>query len=119
MDEFWRKEQKLSCLEKFESLQDVDWEEIQPNKKYVWLTNGMEDEFSGFISIGNKDSRSRKDDSVDSIFQVFSNGVHSSRDAWVYNFTYENLASNVQKMASTYNEQLIRWNQKNNVTTQV
>jgi predicted helicase len=35
MDEFWRKEQKLSCLEKFENLQDVDWQEIQPDKKYV------------------------------------------------------------------------------------
>jgi predicted helicase len=119
MDEFWRKEQKLSCLEKFESLQDVDWQEIKPDKKYVWLTNGMEDEFSKFISIGNKDSRSQKSDSVDSIFQVFSNGVHSSRDAWVYNFTYENLASNVQKMVSTYNEQLIRWNQRNDKSAEV
>ena len=34
MDEFWRKEQKLRSLEKFESLQDVDWQEIQPDKKY-------------------------------------------------------------------------------------
>ena len=119
MDEFWRKEQKLSCLEKFESLQDVDWQEIKPDKKYVWLTNGMEDEFSKFISIGNKDSRSQKSDSVDSIFQVFSNGVHSSRDAWVYNFIYENLVSNVQKMTSTYNEQLIRWNQRNDKSAEV
>ena len=79
MDEFWRKEQKLSCLEKFENIQDVDWQEIQPDKKYVWLTNGMEDEFSKFISIGNKDSRSRKDNSVDSIFQVFNPSCYLSK----------------------------------------
>ena len=119
MDEFWRKEQKLSCLEKFESLQDVDWQEIQPDKKYVWLTNGMEDEFSEFISIGNKDSRSRKDDSVDSIFQVFSNGVHSSRDAWVYNFNSDELSSNIQKTIDAYNEQVSRWNQKGTKLTNV
>jgi len=45
MDEFWHKEQKLSCLEKFKSLQDVDWQEIQPNRKYVWLTEDLENEF--------------------------------------------------------------------------
>lgn len=112
MDEFWRKEKKLSGLEKFESLQDVDWQEIQPDKKYIWLTNGMEDEFSEFISIGNKDSRSRKGDSVNSIFQVFSNGLHSSRDAWVYNFNPEELSSNIQKTIDAYNEQVSRWNQK-------
>ena len=49
MDEFWRKEQKLSCLEKFEGLQDVDWQEIQPNSKHVWLTEGFEDDFDSFI----------------------------------------------------------------------
>ncbi len=119
MDEFWRKEQKLSCLEKFENIQDVDWQEIQPDKKYVWLTNGMEDEFSKFISIGNKDSRSQKGDSVDSIFKIFSNGLHSSRDAWVYNFNSDELSSNIQKTIDAYNEQVIRWNQKGTKLTNV
>jgi len=119
MDEFWRKEQKLNCLEKFESLQDVDWQEIQPDKKYVWLTNGMEDEFSEFISIGNKDPRSQKGNSIDSIFQVFSNGLHSSRDAWVYNFNSDDLSSNIQKTIDAYNEQVSRWNQKRTKPTNV
>ncbi|MDX2255589.1 MAG: type ISP restriction/modification enzyme [Pseudanabaenaceae cyanobacterium bins.39] len=119
MDEFWRKEEKLSYLEKFESLQDVDWQEIQPDKKYIWLTNGMENEFSEFISIGNKDSRSRKDNSVDSIFQAFSNGLHSSRDAWVYNFNSDELSSNIQKTIDAYNEQVSRWNQKGTKLTNV
>jgi predicted helicase len=91
MDEFWRKEQKLDCLDKFESVQDVDWQEIEPDKKYVWLTNGREDEYSQFISISSKESK--KGNVVDSIFQVFSNGVHSSRDTWVYNFNETDLSS--------------------------
>jgi len=113
MDEFWRKEQKLDCLEKFESIQDVDWQEIEPDKKYVWLTNGLEDEFSDFISIGNKDSRSQKGEVIDCIFQTFSNGLHSSRDTWVYNFNQNDLSDNIQKTIDTYNEQVNRWNQKN------
>ena len=57
MDEFWRREQKLSCLENFESLQDVDWQEIQPDKKYVWLTEGFEDDFDSFIALGSKEAK--------------------------------------------------------------
>jgi predicted helicase len=113
MDEFWRKEQKLSCLEKFESLQDVDWQEIQPDKKYVWLTEGLENEFDNFIALGSKEAKALKGDVTDCIFKIFSNGAKTNRDTWVYNFTSKDLLANIQKMINTYNEQLIQWQQKN------
>ncbi len=119
MDEFWRKEQKLSCLEKFESLQDVDWQEIQPDKNYVWLTEGFEDDFDGFISIGNKNTKALKGDVTDCIFKIFSNGVKTNRDDWVYNFNHEDLAVNIQKTINTYNEQLIQWNQKSSKSSNI
>ena len=112
MDEFWRKEQKLSCLEKFENLQDVDWQKIQPNSKYVWLTEGFEDDFDSFIALGSKEAKALKGEATDCIFKVFSNGVKTNRDSWVYNFGCEELLVNIQLMADTYNEQLIKWNQK-------
>ena len=83
MDEFWRKEEKLSCLEKFENLQDIDWQEIQPDKKYVWLTEGLENEFDDFIAIGSKEDKKQD---AKAIFQLFSLGVASSRDEWVFSF---------------------------------
>ncbi|MCP2728648.1 type ISP restriction/modification enzyme [Limnofasciculus baicalensis] len=114
MDEFWRKEQKLSCLEKFESLQDVDWQEIQPNTKYVWLTEGFEDDFVSFIALGSRETKALKGDVTDCIFKIFSNGVKTNRDSWAYNFVSKDLALNIQRMISTYNEQLIQWQQKEN-----
>ncbi len=116
MDEFWRREQKLSCLENFESLQDVDWQEIQPDKKYVWLTEGFEDDFDSFIALGSKEAKASKVDVTDCIFKVFSNGVKTNRDDWIYNFRCEELLVNIQLMANTYNEQLIKWNHQNGQT---
>ena len=119
MDEFWRREQKLSCLENFESLQDVDWQEIQPDKKYVWLTEGFEDDFDSFIALGSKEAKASKVDVTDCIFKVFSNGVKTNRDDWIYNFRCEELLVNIQLMANTYNEQLIKWNHQNGQTRNI
>ena len=111
MGEFWRKEEKYDQLEKFGQVSNVNWQEIDPNKNYVWLTNGLEDEFSGFISIGNKESRSQKGEVKDCIFKIFSNGLHSSRDSWVYNFNKKELSTNVEKTIDAYNNQVNLWNQ--------
>ena len=112
MDEFWRKEQKLSCLEKFEGLQDVDWQEIQPNSKHVWLTEGFEDDFDSFITLGSKETKASKVDVTDCIFKIFSNGVKTNRDLWVYSFTSNDLSANIKTTVDAYNIQVSRWNQQ-------
>jgi len=53
MDELWRKEQKLGYLENLQTIDDVDWQEIEPDAKYTWLTEDLESDFERFISIGN------------------------------------------------------------------
>ena len=112
MDEFWLKEEKLSCLEKFENLQDVDWQEIQPNTKYVWLTEGFEDDFDSFIALGSKEAKASKVEVTDCIFKVFSNGVKTNRDLWVYSFTSNDLSENIKTTIEAYNIQVSRWNQQ-------
>ena len=114
MDEFWRKEQKISSLEKVESLQDVDWQKIEPNTKYVWLTEGFEDDFDSFIALGSKEAKASKIDVTDCIFKIFSNGAKTNRNSWVYNFNYRDLEINIQRTIDTYNDQLISWKQKGN-----
>ena len=112
MDEFWRKEQKLSSLEKVESLQDVDWQKIEPNTKYVWLTEGFEDDFDSFIALGSKEAKASKIDVTDCIFKIFSNGVKTNRDLWVYSFTSNDLSANIKTTVEAYNIQVSRWNQQ-------
>ena len=43
------------------------------------------------------------------IFAMYSNGVVSSRDAWVYNFSASKLASNMRRMVGVYNRELQRY----------
>ena len=119
MDELWRKEQKLSCLEKVESLQDVDWQEIQPDKKNNWLTAGLENDFEGFIALGSKETKATKGDVNNCLFKVYSLGVSTNRDTWVRNFSYKDLIVNVQRMIYTYNEQLIKWQQKSDLSCSI
>ena len=114
MDEFWRKQEKLDQLENLENIGNVDWIEIRPDRKHIWLTNGLEDEFNDFISIGNKDAKYEKGDVINCIFKLFSNAVHSSRDTWVYNYSLQKLETNIQRTIDTYNEQVMGWKQKAN-----
>ena len=73
MGEFWRKEEKYDQLEKFGQVSKVDWQEIEPNKNYVWLTNGLENEFDNFIPIIHKTSKVKKEDAINCIFKIFIN----------------------------------------------
>lgn len=114
IDEFWRKEEKLDYLEKLQRIGNVEWQEIKPDKKYTWLTVGLEDDFETFIALGSKETKSTKGDVSNCIFKLFSNGVKTNRDTWVYNFICEELVVNVQRTIDNYNEQLIQWKQKGN-----
>lgn len=114
MDEFWRKEEKLDYLEKLEHIGNVEWQEIKPDKNNIWLTEGLEDEFETFIALGSKETKLAKGDLSNCIFKLFSNGVKTNRDTWVYNCIREELIVNIQRMIDTYNGQLIQWKQKGN-----
>ena len=63
VDDSWTKQAKLGHLEKLVHIGNVKWQEITPDAKHTWLTDGLEDEFDTFIPIGNKET---KDDSQDS-----------------------------------------------------
>jgi predicted helicase len=106
------RKEKFELIEKLKSIQNLEWREIHPDQKYTWLTEGLENDFYDFISIGNKESKSSKIDDIHVIFKLYSRGVATSRDSWVYNFDPMNLTENVKRTILTYNEQMISWTQR-------
>ncbi|MGB8345389.1 MAG: N-6 DNA methylase, partial [Ktedonobacteraceae bacterium] len=38
--EFWRKTEKLAFLAQSKSINGIDWQELQPDEKHTWLTEG-------------------------------------------------------------------------------
>ncbi|MEB3281353.1 MAG: type ISP restriction/modification enzyme [Lyngbya sp.] len=119
MDEFWRKEEKFDYLEKLQHIGNVEWEDIKPDKNYTWLTEGLKDDFDTFIPFGTKETKSAKGDVSDCLFKIYSRGVATSRDVWAYNFSRQQLAENILKTINNYNQQVIKWKQRNDHSVKV
>ena len=109
VDEFWRKEEKYRYLEAKEHYQNIDWQQITPDRRYTWLTEGLHAEFDTFIPIGTKEAKAHKEAAVNVIFKTYSRGIATCRDAWVYNFNAGRLAEHVQQMIKFYNAQVLKW----------
>ena len=109
VDEFWRKEDKYRYLDSKGHHQNIKWKAITPDRRYTWLTEGLCAEFETFIPMGTQKAKETKVQAVDVIFQTYSNGVKTNRDAWAYNFNRNALAKNMSGMIDTYNEQVLKW----------
>ena len=113
-DDLWNKKQKFDFLNECQHIGDVDWQTIQPDARYTWLTEGLHPEFETFIPIGTKKGKTTKGKAVEVIFQTYSNGVKTNRDAWVYNFNRNTLVEKMSGMIDTYNEQVLKWERRAN-----
>jgi predicted helicase len=56
--ELWRKTEKLAFLASPKNIEDIEWQELQPDTRNTWITEGLHTEFTTFLPIGNKDSKS-------------------------------------------------------------
>ncbi|WP_395705582.1 DEAD/DEAH box helicase [Casimicrobium huifangae] len=94
---------KISALASVEGIAAVEsWRTIVPDNHGDWL--GQRDSsFAKFIVFGNKKTSELK------VFDNYSAGVKTNRDAWVYNFSNKALVSNVRGMITFYNEEVERY----------
>lgn len=96
--DYLTREQKLAKVAQYgsvSSLQPVD--RITPNEHGDWL-NQRRDDFHTFTPIGDRSGSS-------TIFGLFSNGVKSQRDSWVWNFSGQSLLKNVSSTIAAFNDQ--------------
>ena len=95
--DYLSREEKLKIIADFGSLTEVPWKRLAPNEQGDWI-NQRSDEFETFMPMGVKDNG-------ESVFELFSNGLKTNRDAWVYNFGALALGKNVARMIDFYNAQ--------------
>ncbi|MER8089518.1 type ISP restriction/modification enzyme [Streptomyces sp. NPDC094048] len=84
-----------------QSLDTVDWQQIVPNADGDWI-NQRDERFASFQPLGDK---SRNVASIP-IFETYSAGLQTNRDAWVYNYSIARLRENVESMIDFYNSQV-------------
>lgn len=99
--DYLTREQKLSSIEKFGSLSGIrsakSWLEITPDDQNDWVDQ-RDKALDKFLILGEK-----RGDSP-TIFDEYSNGVKTNRDAWVYNASVKCLASNLIRMTKFYDQ---------------
>ena len=118
-DEFWNKKQKFGFLNKHQHIGAIEWQKIQPDRQYTWLTEGLLSEFETFILMGTKEAKSVEGEVNDVIFKTYSRGIVTCRDAWAYNFNRNALSGNMSRTIQTYNEEIDRWQRREKRGTNV
>ena len=103
------KERTFAFLEENQHVGNVVWQELIPDKRHTWLTEGLHTDFDTFIPMGNKTAKASAGDVEGTLFKTYSLGVSTNRDAWVYNFNRAALTENVQRMIERYNAQTLEW----------
>ncbi|HOW74776.1 MAG TPA: N-6 DNA methylase [Candidatus Competibacteraceae bacterium] len=108
-DQFWRREQKYEFLKSCNNYSAIQWQEIIPNRKNIWLTEGLQADFQNQIALGDKEQKAGKQLAKNVIFKKFSIGVQTGRDAWTYNFDANRLTANLKTTIAFYNAQVSKW----------
>ncbi|MDT5268245.1 MAG: hypothetical protein QOH49_431 [Acidobacteriota bacterium] len=115
-DEFWRKGEKYEFLDKAQHVGGVEWQELQPDEKHNWLTEGMRIEYPSFIPIGTKETNQAKGADAETVFKNFGLGIKTARDSVVYNFDPGALLGTVERFCDDYNAEVFRYKQKGRPT---
>jgi len=107
--DYLNREEKLGIIQKFGSLEnaEIGWQTLQPNEHGDWL-NLRDDAFGEFIPIA---SDAKFNLTTKSFFIINSRGNESTRDAWVYNSSKNNVADNIQRTIAFFNQQIIDFNE--------
>ena len=110
--EFWTATEKRAWLTTTGSIADVPWATLTPDARHTWRTAGLDNSFESFLPIGSKAAKAGTFAAVQAIFGLYSNGVQTNRDTWVYNYQPVTLRRNVQQMIETYNSEVDRWKRR-------
>ena len=98
--DYLKREEKLAILRETDSIAGIeDWQVITPDKHHDWI--GLRsDAFQRLYPMGSKEAKAGK--AVDTIFGLYSRGLATSRDVYIYNFSRDACAENARKMVDDY-----------------
>ena len=75
------RQEKLLTIDKFKSINNIDWTDIAPNDKNDWI-DLRDGTFDNLILIGDKENKQNKNTYF---APYYSNGLKTQRDGWCYN----------------------------------
>jgi predicted helicase len=106
MQDEWRKEEKLAWL-KNNPIENIHFESIHPDKTNNWINLSDDNDWNSLLPLADKNVKLGR--SKEAVFELFSLGVVTARDAWVYDFDKNNLEKKIKFFFDTYRNEQIRW----------
>ncbi|HKZ09186.1 MAG TPA: type ISP restriction/modification enzyme [Rhodanobacteraceae bacterium] len=105
--EFETAEEKLAWLSKAR-FDRIEHTEIRPDAKHNWL-NLTDNDFDSLLPVASKAAKAAKKPSQEkAIFKLFSLGVVTNRDEWVYDDSESALRAKVEFLIDAYNADVER-----------
>ncbi len=101
--ELWTKIEKLAFLSNKGIFTNIEWTELQPDANDTWIIGGLQPEFSAFLPMGTKNTKSSKGLYDDALFKMYSLGVATNRDSHAYSFDTTQLTNQVPFFIDIYN----------------
>ncbi len=83
--------------------EEIKFENINPDGKGNWI-NQTHNDFDSFLPLVDKEVKAGR--SEEAVFKIFSRGVATQRDEWVYDFSKDDLIEKVKYLVDGYMEQL-------------
>jgi predicted helicase len=105
--EFQTATEKLAFL-RMSNFHQINFERIIPNENHDWI-NQSDNDFSLLLSLADKKTKlakSKDKESEKSVFKIFSLGISTNRDEWVYDFNQMNIETKIQFFLDEYDRQL-------------
>lgn len=102
--DYLSREDKFQILKSKKSILNLDLVDLIPNEQGDWITKRNEG-FESFIQIGDKENR---DNLCTYFVSIYSRGIGTSRDAWVYQFSKEKLQIQIQNTINYFNIERIK-----------
>ncbi len=98
--DYLKREEKLTALREAVSISGIhDWQTITPDEHHDWIRQ-RSDTFAQFYPMGSGDARAGK--AEDAIFGLYSLGLATGRDPYIYNFSRDACAENARQMTEDY-----------------
>ena len=96
---------KLAYLQRAE-LEQIAFQDIAPDQRNDWLTQSQSG-FARLIPLATRATKfAKKPDDEQAIFGLFTSGVNTDRDEWVFDFDIGNLRNKVLFFSDVYNSLL-------------
>jgi len=99
---------KFEWLKSINTFNQIAFDAINPDKNYNWI-NLSDNDFDELVTIGDKDVKLGK--SKKALFKLFTNGVATNRDEWVYDFDKKVLEKKSEFLVDIFNDSI----QKNEI----